>query len=188
MTAAQTCLIVAGVGVAELGAALFFLRKHLSEKQAASTVSPTTIEHVSNHKSAKQGQSLMLAGVGLMSALISFGIAGYMWFAVAPMSAARDQAAKAFVEAARSKDSARIKQLSANGASVDDAFLTAQVASAKSVEATDYDLAFGGESCMEFATDSDARFWLHLEEQDGSWLISRAGPKDPECENQLHSD
>ncbi|MCA9639403.1 MAG: hypothetical protein H6718_31510 [Polyangiaceae bacterium] len=188
MTAGQVCLVVAAFGVAELGAAAVFLNKHLTEQRAAKRATTSMVEHGPGHTPMKAKQSLMLAGVALMSALISFGIAAFMWFVVAPKGVDRDRAAAAFLEAARTKDSARLSSLSAPGAALDQQFFANEVAGAKSVEATSYDLAFGGQSCMEFETDKGKTLFLYLEQQSGTWLVVRGGPMDPACDNQLNSD
>ncbi|MEZ4371216.1 MAG: hypothetical protein R3B07_10340 [Polyangiaceae bacterium] len=188
MTAGQVCLIVAGLGVMELCASAIFFNKHLTEQRAAKRSAASVVEHVPGHRPVKAGQSLMLGAVGLMSALISFGIAAFMWFVVAPKGVDRDRAAAAFLEATRTKDSARQKDLSAPGATIDVEFFSKEVASAQHVEAVNYDLALGSQSCMEFETDAPKTFFLYLERQSGRWLVVRGGPTDQPCDNQLHSD
>lgn len=180
---AQVCLIVAATGLGELGAAVYFLLRHAREQREASAISQATNQRTAG----RPRRSLLLGAVLCVSALMSFGIAAFMWFVIAPLGAPRDRAAAEFIAAAQAGDSARMKTLLAPSATLDEAFFAGASWGRETLEPRNYDLALGGQSCLEYEVD-DKPFWLYLEEEQGRWLIVRAGPQDPECENQLRSE
>ncbi len=183
VTAGHVCLLIACIGVGELVVAARFFHQHTTEERAKSVTNAPSAAN----QSKRPGRARFMAMVLAASAFLSFGIAAFMWFVVAPLGVPRDRAAAAFIHSARSNDSAGIQTSSAPEASIDHAFFSAHLAG-KTADIASYDLAMGGESCMEYETEDGQTFWLYLEERADRWLVVRAGPTDDRCYNQLHSD
>lgn len=132
----------------------------------------------------RPGHSLALSLTFAICGSTLLPLSAMMTLWLGPLGKARDETLSAFIEAARTNDSARLKALSAPTAQVSESFVHA-AASSHSHRLGSNNIGFSNDACIEVYFDANPRTYYVYMDKPSDWRIVRANSNDPECVDDL---